>query len=320
MNGDFLLSVFTDYTLRNVALGSALLGITGGVIGAFAVLRRQSLLGDALSHAALPGIGLAFLLSGGKAPLWLLLGGGVTAWLAALAMITVLRFTRLSEDAALGTMLASFFGFGIALLTFIQNGSNANQSGLDKFLFGQAATIVAADVILMAALAALALGAVALLFKEFKLISFDPSYAATIGLPAPLLGTLLTSLAVVAVMIGLQSVGVVLMAAMLVAPAVAARQWTDHLGKMLLLSAGFGAASGVTGALVSAAVTNLPTGPLVIVVISIIMILSLLFAPLRGLLWARLSAARRDRNLRDRPRAGAPGPGGLNAPEVSHER
>lgn len=298
MTLDFLLGVFTDYTLRNVALGSALLGITGGVIGAFAVLRRQSLLGDALAHAALPGIGLAFLITGGKAPLWLLLGGGLSAWLAALAMITVLRYTRLSEDAALGTMLASFFGFGIALLTYIQNGSNANQSGLDKFLFGQAATIVAADVRLMAVLAALALGTVFLLFKEFKLVSFDPMYAATLGLPAPLVGTLLTSLAVVAVMIGLQSVGVVLMAAMLVAPAVAARQWTDHLGKMLLLSAAFGAASGVGGALVSSAVTNLPTGPVVIVLISVILIVSLLFAPLRGLLWERLAAARRDRGLR----------------------
>lgn len=298
MTLDVLLGVFTDYTLRNVALGSALLGITGGVIGAFAVLRRQSLLGDALAHAALPGIGLAFLITGGKAPLWLLLGGGLSAWLAALAMLGVLRYTRLSEDAALGTMLASFFGFGIALLTYIQNGSNANQSGLDKFLFGQAATIVAADVRLMAVLAALALGTVVLLFKEFKLVSFDPMYAATLGLRAPLVGTLLTSLAVVAVMIGLQSVGVVLMAAMLVAPAVAARQWTDHLGRMLFLSAAFGAASGVGGALVSAAVTNLPTGPLVIVLISVILIVSLLFAPLRGLLWERLAAARRDRGLR----------------------
>ncbi|PNY79820.1 metal ABC transporter permease [Deinococcus koreensis] len=307
MSLEFFLSAFTDYTLRNVALGSALLGITGGVIGAFAVLRRQSLLGDALAHAALPGIGLAFLVSGGKAPLWLLLGGGLSAWLAALAMLGVLRYTRLSEDAALGTMLASFFGFGIALLTFIQNGSNASQSGLDKFLFGQAATIVAADVRLMAVLAALALGTVTLLFKEFKLVSFDPAYAATLGFRSPLVGALLTSLAVVAVMIGLQSVGVVLMAAMLVAPAVAARQWTDHLGKLLLLSAAFGAASGVTGALVSAAAANLPTGPVVIVVISVIMILSLLFAPLRGLLWERVASARRDRGLRDgRLRDGPP--------------
>lgn len=298
MTAEVLLGVFTDYTLRNVALGSALLGVTGGVVGAFAVLRRQSLLGDTLAHAALPGLCLAFVLSGGKAPLWLLLGGGLSAWLAALAMLGVLRYTRLSEDAALGTMLASFFGFGIALLSWIQNGDNANQSGLDKFLFGQAATIVAADVALMAALGALALGAVALLFKEFKLVSFDPAYAATLGLPAPLLGALLTSLAVVAVMVGLQSVGVVLMSAMLVAPAVAARQWTDHLGTVLLLSAVFGAASGVCGALASAAVPHLPTGPVVIVAISAITLVSLLFAPRRGLLWARLAAARRGRGLR----------------------
>ncbi|SEJ84153.1 manganese/zinc/iron transport system permease protein [Deinococcus reticulitermitis] len=292
---DFL----TDYTLRHVALGSALLGVTGGVIGAFTMLRRQSLLGDAVAHAALPGVCLAFLLTGSKAPLWLLLGGGLSGWLGALAVITVLKYTRLSEDAALGTMLSALFGFGIALLTFIAGSGNANQAGLDKFLFGQAATIVAADVAVMGVLAAAGLGTVALLFKEFKLLSFDSMYAHTLGYPTGRLGALLTSLTVIAVMVGLQIVGVVLMAAMLIAPAAAARQWTDRLGRMLLISAVFGALSGVIGALISASITNLPTGPVIVLVASGLLLLSLLFAPRRGLLWARGAALRRSRALRE---------------------
>lgn len=297
------INIFSDYTLRNVALGSAVLGITGGVIGSFTMLRRQSLLGDALSHAALPGVALAFLLTGSKAPLWLLLGAGLTGWLAALLMLVAVRYTRLSEDAALGTVLASFFGVGLALLTYIQKVGVAGQAGLDKFLFGQAATIVQSDVVLMSALGALALGTVALLFKEFKLVSFDPDFASTLGLPSGLLGTLMTSLAVVAVMVGLQTVGVVLMASMLIAPPAAARQWTDDLGYMLVLSAVFGAVSGVGGALISASGTNLPTGPFVIVLATALLLLSLAFAPRRGLVWNALRRRRQARAFRAQLRA-----------------
>ena len=296
--------ILTDYTLRNVALGSALLGLTGGVVGGLTMLRRQSLLGDAVAHAALPGVCLAFLVTGGKAPLWLLLGGGLTGWLGALGVGLILKYTRLGEDAALGSMLSAFFGFGIALLTFIGGSGDANQAGLDKFLFGQAATIVAGDVALMAVLSALALGAVWAMFKEFKLLTFDPAYAQTLGLPVGRLGTLQMSLAVLAVMIGLQTVGVVLMAALLIAPAAAARQWTDNLGRMLALGGLFGAVSGVLGALISASSANLPTGPVIVVVASVILLISLFFAPKRGLLWSAFASARRGRELREAMRRG----------------
>ena len=282
---DLLAQIFTDYTLRNVALGSALLGVVGGVLGAFATLRRQSLLGDVLAHAALPGICIAFMVTGLKAPLVLLLGAGIAGWIASLFLLAVLRHTKLPEDSALGVILSSFFGLGIALLTFIQHGGNANQAGLDKFIFGQAATIIAEDVILMAVLGGVALLSVTLLYKEFKLLSFDPGFLSSLGYPTERLGTLLTGLTVLAVLVGLQTVGAVLMAAMLIAPAAAARQWTDNLGRMIWLSALFGAISGVLGALISASRENLPTGPLVILVASAVMLVSLFFAPLRGLLW-----------------------------------
>lgn len=293
-----MIEFLTDYTLRNVTLGSALLGLVGGVLGTFAVLRRQSLLGDALAHAALPGLCLAFLLTGSKAPLALLIGGGLAGWVAALGVLAILRTTRLGEDAALGVTLSSFFGFGVTLLTFIQHGGDASQAGLDKFLFGQAATIIASDVLTFAVLGGAALLVVALLYKQFKLVTFDPDYAASLGLPVGPLGTLLTSLTVLAVMIGLQTVGVVLMAAMLIAPASAARQWTDRLSTMLILAGTFGAASGLIGALISSTREGLPTGPLVILAVSAITVVSLLFAPLRGV----VPAAMRDRRNRDRLR------------------
>lgn len=280
-----LLHIFTDYTLRNVALGSAMLGVVGGVLGAFAVLRRQSLLGDVLAHAALPGICLAFILTGAKAPLTLLAGGGLAGWLAAWLVLAVLRHSRLPEDSALGVMLSSFFGFGVALLTFIQHSNNASQAGLDQYIFGQAATILASDLLNFMVLGGLALLVVGLFYKEFKLLSFDPAYAHSLGLPVRGLNILLTSLTVLAVMVGLQTVGVVLMAAMLIAPAAAARQWTDRLSQMLGLSALFGATAGVSGALISASRENLPTGPLVVLSMSAILLVSLFLAPLRGLLW-----------------------------------
>ncbi|RIH90886.1 Manganese transport system membrane protein MntB [Calidithermus terrae] len=295
---DLLAGIFTDYTLRNVALGAALLGLVGGVLGSFATLRRQSLLGDVLAHAALPGICLAFLLTGTKAPLVLLLGAGLAGWLASLLMLAVLRSTRLPEDSTLGVILSGFFGFGIGLLTFIQHSGDSEQAGLDKFIFGQAATVVGEDVLTMAVLGGVALLLVGLLYKEFKLLTFDAAFASSLGLPVRGLGTLLTSLTVIAVMIGLQTVGVVLMAAMLIAPAAAARQWTNRLGTMVWLSAAFGVLSGVLGAVISATRENLPTGPLVVLTASLITLFSLLLAPERGLVWDW----RRTRNNRRRIR------------------
>ncbi len=295
---DLLRDLLFDYTLRTVALGSAILGIVGGVLGSFALLRRQSLLGDALSHAALPGICLAFMLTGARTPLVLLLGAGVAGWLATLIMLWLVRNTRISEDAALGIVLSVFFGFGIMLLTFIQHSGSGNQAGLDRYLFGQAATLLQGQVVGMALLGGAALVIVALLFKEFKLLTFDPQFAATLGLPTRRLNVLLTSLLVVAVLIGLQTVGVVLMAAMLIAPAAAARQWTERLGTMLALAALFGALAGVSGALLSVSDTRLPTGPMVILSATAIVIVSLLFGTARGVVWEALRTRRSRQQLR----------------------
>ncbi len=275
----------TDYTLRTVILGSAILGATSGALGAFAVLRRQALLGDAVAHATLPGIVLAFVLTGSKAPLILLIGAALTGWFATLLILLILRQTRIREDAALGISLSVFFGLGIMLLSWVQKLPVANKAGLDRFLFGQAAALMEADVIMMSVFAVLILVSVVLFWKEFKLLSFNPEYGSTLGLPMRRLDIVLTGLIVVSIVLGLQMVGVVLMSAMLLAPAAAARQWTDRLAVMVLLSAGFGAVAGTTGTMLSATIERLPTGPSIIVVVSVIVVVSLLFAPARGLFW-----------------------------------
>lgn len=284
-----------DYTLRNVALGAAILGLVGGVLGSFAVLRRQGLYGDALAHATLPGVCVAFILAGTKTPAILLAGAAISASLGALLILAIVGGTRIKQDAALGIVLSVFFGFGTVLLTYIAGTGDSGQAGLDRFIFGQAATLVAGDVRAMGLLGGASLVIVALLFKEFKLLSFDPAFAASAGYPVGRLNLLLTALIVVAIVIGIQTVGVILMAAMLITPAAAARQWTERLSAMIVISGLFGAASGVTGALISATGPDLPTGPLVVLVATSILLLSLVFGRSRGALWERLRAARNRR-------------------------
>ncbi|MDP9371039.1 MAG: metal ABC transporter permease, partial [Chloroflexota bacterium] len=294
---DLIRLLLFDYTVRTVALGAATLGVVSGVLGCFAVLRRQSLFGDALAHAALPGVCLAFLLVGAKTPVALLAGAAISGWLGALAVLGITRASRLKEDAALGTVLTVFFGFGIVLLTRIQHTGDASQSGLNSFLFGQAAVLLERDVLLMAGLGGAALLTVALCYKEFKLLAFDPGFGRSLGFPMGLLSVLLTALITVAVVIGLQSVGVILMAALLIAPAAAARQWTDRLGAMIALAAIFGAFAGVGGAVLSSLDARVPTGPLVVLLATLIVIVSLTLAPRRGILWAAVRRRRVERRL-----------------------
>jgi manganese/zinc/iron transport system permease protein len=272
-----------------------LLGFSTGMIGTFTYLRKQSLIGDTLAHAALPGICIAFMLTGVKSIGMFLLGAMCAALLATFGMSFITRHSRIKPDAAMGIVLSAFFAAGIVLLTRIQHGSNGNQSGLDKFLFGQAAAMTAVDVYTMAGVALLLASACLLFFKEFKLISFDPGYARGIGFSVRALEQLLLCLVTVAVVVGIQAVGVVLVAALLITPAVSARYWTDRLGMMTLLGGIFGALSGAAGTWVSAGTEQLPTGPLSVLTATACFVFSVLFGPRRGLIakiWQRRSAKR----------------------------
>jgi manganese/zinc/iron transport system permease protein len=271
-----------DFTLRTIALSAALLGAVAGALGCFALLRGQSLLGDAISHAALPGIVLAFMLTGSRATPVLVLGAGVAGWLGALMVLGIVRAGRIPQDTALGIVLSSFFGLGLVLLTWVQQRPDARQAGLDTFLFGQAAALLPGDAAVLAGVGGGALLLVVLLWKEFALITFDPDHARAMGFPVRSLQVLLDGLLVVAIVLGLQMVGVVLMSALVVAPAAAARQWTRGLGAMVLLAGALGGLAGVLGSMVSAVAPGIPTGPVIVLVASALVALSLILGPRRG--------------------------------------
>jgi len=286
------------YTDTVVLLGAIVLGVTSGVLGAFAVLRRRSLVGDAIAHSTLPGVCLAFVLAGAKDVPGLLAGAAVAGLVAALLMVAAER-SGLPPDAAIGVVLSGFFSLGVVLLTHIAGSGNADQAGLANYLFGQAAGLLAGDVAVMAAIAAAALTVVVVARRALTATLFDAAHAAALGLRVRLVEVGMTALLVVAVVIGVRLVGAILMVAMLVAPAVAARQFTDRLSRMLVLAALIGAVVGGAGAL-AATRAELPTGPVVVLVAVAAAVVALFVAPGRGVLWqARRLAARRARVRRD---------------------
>lgn len=291
--------ILTDYTLQTVSLGAALLGIISGVLGSFAVIKKQSLLGDAVSHSALPGIALAFLFTQSKKIEVLLLGALIAGFISTYLIISIVKYSKIKFDSALALVLSVFFGFGVVLLTYIQKMPNANQAGLDKFIFGQASTLLKRDVRVMSILGIILISLVMIFWKEFKIISFDEEFAESLGFPTKKINILLSAMIVTSIIVGLQTVGVILMSAMLIAPAVAARQWTDKLSLMVVLSAIFGAISGVIGTIISSVVPKLPTGPTIVIVISVIVIISLTFAPKRGLIWKYFRNKKNEKEIKD---------------------
>ncbi len=283
-----------DASLRYALVGSALLGICCGLMGAFLVVRKLALMGDALSHAVLPGVALGFLWNMTRDPVAIFIGATIAGLLGAGCVQLIRNTTRHKEDAALGFVLASFFGVGICLFTMIQNLPGGNKSGLDKFMFGQAAALGRADVLLLGAVAVLAVGAVFLFYKEYRLTSFDPGFARSLGLRVAFFHYSLMLLLAFAIVSALQAVGVVLVSAMLVIPAAAAYLLTDRFGTMLLLSAVFGLCSGVLGVFCSFIGRNLPTGPFMVLSAAAVFATALAFGPRHGILsrWWRQRSQR----------------------------
>ncbi len=273
---------FADPNIRYVTLGSVLLTASSALVGTFTFLNKKALVGDAIAHAVLPGICLGFILAGTKHPVYLVGGAFVTGWISIVGVEYITRKTRIKEDTAIGLVLSVFFGIGILMLTVIQKSGNAQQTGLDHFLFGKAAALVGDDLTVFSTVAVVLVAAVLLLFKEFTLLAFDRHFAVAIGLPVRRIELILTSLIVLAVVIGIQAVGVVLMAAILITPAAAARYWTDRIRIMFLLACLFGAVSGLSGAYISYIAPSMPTGPWIVIVISTIAFVSFFLAPKRG--------------------------------------
>lgn len=281
--------------VKYVVFGTILLSISSAVVGCFTFIKKKSLVGDVISHAVLPGICVSFLASGSKDPFLLIIGAFISGWISILVMDAIIQNTKIKEDAATGLSLSVFFGIGILLMTYIQHSGNAAQSGLDTFLFGKAAALVGKDLLAFSIIAVIVLVTVFFFYKEFKVISFDPQFARVIGLPIKRLEMILTSITVLAVVTGIQAVGVVLMAAMLITPAAAARFWTDRLSRMIVIASIFGAFSGISGAFISYSAPSMPTGPWMVMILSIIALLSFFFAPRKGIVvrqWRRFSIKR----------------------------
>ena len=279
------MTILQSYTTQMVLLGTALLGLASGIAGTFAVLRKESLIGDGLSHAALPGVVIAFLLTGIKDIEVLITGAALSSITAAWLITITVENSKIKFDGALATILSAFFGLGMVLLTYVQSLNNAGQAGLSKFIFGQAATILARDVYITSAAALIIIVLTALFWKELKLISFDVEYAKTLQIPVTFTLILYRALLIMTIIIGIQSVGAILISSLLIAPAVGARQWTNKLGTMCILAGFFGMVSAIGGTIWSTSVQKLPTGPAIIVILSVIVLLSLIFAPNRGMLW-----------------------------------
>ncbi len=276
-----------DYNTRVVMLGTLLLGLAAGMVGSFTLLRRRALMGDALSHATLPGVGLAFLmapwlgLEGKSLPV--LLTGAALSGIAGVASILYVRnLTRLKEDAALGIVLSVFFGAGIAILTLIQQLPNGHAAGLESFIYGKTASMIASDAELIAWSGLLSVIIIGLLFKELTLLCFDEGFAGSRGYPVVLLDLVLMALVVIVTIIGLQAVGLVLMIALLVIPAASARFWTQDLKRMTLISAAIGGAGGLLGSAMSAVFPNLPSGAMIVLVCSSLFFVSMLLGTARG--------------------------------------
>lgn len=278
-----------DYNTRVVMIGASLLGAAAGAIGSFMLLRRRALLGDAVSHASLPGIALAFIVmtaAGGTGKfLPGLLLGALTTGLLGMGLILVIRkHTRLKEDAALGIVLSVFFGLGIALLGVIQKMRQGHAAGLESFIYGKTASMLAADATLIAGVAAVVLVLCLLLFKELRMVCFDQDYAAAQGWPVQRLDALMMGLVVVVTVIGLQAVGLILVIALLIVPAAAARFWTNRLSKMILLASVIGSGSCLLGAALSALMPRLPAGAIIVATACVLFVISMVFAPERGVL------------------------------------
>lgn len=277
-----------------VSLGLIFLGLSSAIVGSFTFLRKNSLVGDAIAHAILPGIALAFMITQSKNPFYLMIGALISGWLAMISIDLISQKSKLKNDTAIGLVLSVFFGVGILLLTSIQHSGASNQAGLDSFLFGKAASMSIADIKAYSWVASILLLCVLVMYKEFKLLCFNSEFAQISGLPVKSLRIVLSSLTVLAIAIGIQSVGVVLMAALLITPSAAARAWTEKLSHMILFAGLAGALSGLTGAFISFSAPSMPTGPWIVVCLSLFALFSLFFAPKRGVL-ARVAQQKKNK-------------------------
>lgn len=272
------------YPLLLTIISCSIIGTVAGILGVFVLLKKQTLLGDTISHASLPGIVMALLISQQKDPAILMLGGTISGIIGTLLTIFIAKNTTLHKDTILGIILSVFFGFGLLLMSQLQKYLYADQAIVNKFLFGNASIVLLSDLKIIIVLGLIIIVALYACFKEFILETFDPAFAQSIGYSVQSINIIITFLLIMAIVIGLQTVGVILMSSLLIAPAAASRQWTNKIVTMITISACIGTSTSIIGTLVSIH-QQMPTGPVIVVILSLIVFISLLCAPERGMIW-----------------------------------
>lgn len=273
---------FEDPVARKVILGVAIIGAVSGIVGTFSFLRKKTLVADAISHSVFPGICLGFMFAETKDPIVLMIGASIIGWFSVWMIDYIVRSSKLSEDTAIALVSTFFFAIGSVLLSVISKSQNSEQTGLKNFLFGKAATMTTFDVEVFLIISILIIILVVLFFKPFQLLCFNSDYAKSIGIRVNQIEFLLSTLTVMTVAIGIQAVGVVLMSALLIAPAASARYWTNKLSSMLIIAAVFGLFSGIAGVVLSTMRDNMPTGPWIVFALFSFTLITLLFAPKKG--------------------------------------
>lgn len=286
-----------DGAVRYALLGSVFLGLSCGLLGSFIVVRKMALLGDTLSHAVFPGVALGFLWNMSKDPVAILVGATGMGILGSALVSWIRQTTLIKEDAAMGIVLTGFYGVGVCLMSMIQSLPGGNKAGLDRYFFGQAAALAQEDIVLMGGVAIFSLVLVAVLYKEYVLISFDSAFAHSVGVPARFLHYLLMLLLSFAIVVSLQAVGILLITALLITPAATAYLLTDRLHRLLLIAMGLGVVSGVMGAFISFLENGLPTGPFMVLTGSFFFVLAYGFAPRHGVVLRWLKRARRKQRI-----------------------
>lgn len=266
----------SNYILFIILVGTIMIGIVSGVLGSIITLRKEALIGNTLAHASFPGIIFSFMIIKNKNMGLLLIGAGIFSTFSLIILKFIKKYSNIKYDSALALILSGFFGLGQVFLSIVQNTGDPNQEGLENFIFGEVATILDSDVEAITIISFIIIFVIILLRKEIKLFIFDQEFYKSLGFSYGFLDNIIIILTIAVIIIGIRFVGVILMTSMLVAPGIAARQWSNSFSKNLILSGIFGGLSGFLGILVSFKNSDLSIGPVIVVIASFIAIISII--------------------------------------------
>lgn len=287
-----MMETLTSFTFLIVAIGTMVLSFAGGMVGTISVMKGQSLIGDAIGHATFPGIVLAFMLIGVKETYTLAIGALILGIIAFLTIQMITDHSKVTLDGALALVLSSFFGLGMALMSFVQgNPDFAGTQGLNDYIFGQAAYMLMNDVYLIITASCISLFIFWTFYSQIRIYIFDPVFSRTAGINNTLMNFIILTITILLISVGLKAVGAILIVNLLIAPAAIGQLWSSRFSLVLLIAGCSGATAAFIGTYISTVGENIATGPAIILTLSFIMVLSLFFAP-KGIVLRRIYKSR----------------------------